>query len=166
VKDHLAVLADFRASLAAIRLDDDGAFQRAIVRGQALLGVSQAEFASWFSLSRATVNRWSTGATAPYPGLRKVVLERLARRVGYHQRRLRGQTGTNAGDDAADDHSGGTGGDTGASSAPVPPRNAGDEAPPTPTTTSPTAATATESADDSSGRQPAPLEATPTSMAA
>jgi hypothetical protein len=156
MKDHLAVLGDFRASLASIRLDDDDAFQRAIVRGQALLGVSQAEFASWFSLSRATVCRWSTGATAPYPGLRKVVLERLARRVGDHQRRLRGQIGTSAGD-----------ADASASSAPVPPRTAADEAPPpaTPTTSS-TAAGATESPDGSTARQPTPAEALTAPMAA
>ena len=92
VRDLPEALQAFRASLAATALDDREGFRRAILQGQALLGVSQAELASWFQLSRATVNRWSTGDSAPYPGLRKVVFERLARRAAEQQKRLQRQS--------------------------------------------------------------------------
>jgi len=86
--DQLELLETFRASLKTAPLDDRDAFKRAIAQAPAILGVSQAEIASWFHLSRATVNRWATGAAAPYPGLRKVVLHRLARRAADQRQKL------------------------------------------------------------------------------
>lgn len=97
VRDLPQALQALRDSLATAALDDRESFRRAILQGQALLGVSQAELASWFRLSRATVNRWSTGGSAPYPGLRKVVFERLARRAAEQQKRLQRQSTCTAG---------------------------------------------------------------------
>ena len=46
-----------------------------------LLGPNAEECARWFSGSKAVVKRWLAGKSAPAPGLRRLVLDRLQKQT-------------------------------------------------------------------------------------
>lgn len=61
-------------------------FPRLVAQGLTLLGLSDAEVAREFDLSRPSVTRWRDGKAAPHPAMRRHVLAYL---VGKIDRALR-----------------------------------------------------------------------------
>ena len=79
-------LADFYALLAYSELIEnhrgrpieDQDFQKVLQLGVDLLGITNKAIARNFGCSLPTVARWKTGANAPHPAMRGVVLEWLS----------------------------------------------------------------------------------------
>jgi Homeodomain-like domain len=73
-------------TLATIHLDDRRQFSDAINKAIDLLGYTPADICEQFNCSRMTVHRWTKGEAAPFPGMRRVIFEKLKTET---ERRLR-----------------------------------------------------------------------------
>ncbi len=75
-------LERFIAALRAADQRNDAQFQKLLSEGVELLNLVDQDIAREFSVSRPTVNRWRSGANAPYPFMRRSVYGWLERRAG------------------------------------------------------------------------------------
>lgn len=66
---------------AAADVENKDAFCSAFSRARTTLMLSDNELAKVIQISRPTVRRWASGATAPHPIGRKAVLDYLVKRV-------------------------------------------------------------------------------------
>jgi ribosome-binding protein aMBF1 (putative translation factor) len=67
-------------------LDDDAGFSALLKRAQYQFGMSDADLADEFLVSRPTVNRWVNGRNLPHRVMRKPIIEWIAAEAA---RRLR-----------------------------------------------------------------------------
>jgi transcriptional regulator with XRE-family HTH domain len=60
---------------------DDAAFNSVVARGMVVLRLLDSDLATNLGVSRPTVNRWTSGANAPHPAMRKHVFDWLKNRA-------------------------------------------------------------------------------------
>lgn len=79
----MATTFELRSFKDALRRPESLAegFGSVVAQGMTLLGLTDAEVAREFDMSRPSVNRWRNGNAAPHPRLRKQVIAYLARKA-------------------------------------------------------------------------------------
>lgn len=74
-------LSKYNDELTKGDLSDDAVFQFLLKQSELVLGMSDADLAREFRVSRPTVNRWRSGKNAPYFMARKGIIEFLKRKT-------------------------------------------------------------------------------------
>ena len=92
--ERIKELESFIAELTAKNSTDLDLFRGLIGRSQELLALSDSDLSREFTVSRPTISRWKNGVSAPQPLMRKMVLDRLAKKTKGHLRYLSGSSGS------------------------------------------------------------------------